>query len=545
MNAYLAPWALLALAFPATARQLPPPPVPPGNPTTLAKHFLGKALFWDEQLSATRTMACGTCHFPEYGGSDRRSAHFPEISTHPGADGVFGTADDIIGSAGVISSLGSGMLAPAPFFGLEPQVTSRKAPSFINAGYAPLLFWDGRASGIFLDPLTGTPLLTEFAALESQAVEPPLSGVEMGHAGIQWSEVTARIQNATPLALASEIPPELHEFVQGETYASLFTATFDTPGVTPARIAMALASYQRELVSDQAKVDSFPTNFTELEMLGAFVFDFHGGCARCHSAPVFSDHSFRNIGLRPIAEDLGRGAITGNPADDGKFKVPSLRNAELRSPFFHTGGVETLEEVVEFYDRGGDFTINQDPLIVPLNLTPSEKEGLVAYLKTFTDDRVHFRQPPFDRPTLYTETNRVPILARTGTPGSAGAIPAVIAIDPPSVTNPSFTVGVKNALGGAPAVLVTSSGLSAPQLSLGALGKPTLNLWIAPPYSMIPAGPLSGQGPGEGYGALVFDLTLLGPEAVGTRWFGQWLVLDRNSPNGMASASEVFELTFF
>jgi hypothetical protein len=396
-----------------------------------------------------------------------------------------------------------------------------------------------------VDPSTGAPLLLENAALESQAVGPPLSDVEMGHVGIQWADVTARIQNATPLALATEIPPVLQEFVQGETYSSLFLQTFDTPAVTPARIAMALASYQRELISDQAKVDQFPEGFSELELLGGAIFDFQGRCARCHSAPVFSDHSFRNIGLRPIAEDLGRGAITGDPADNGKFKVPSLRNVELRSPFFHNGGFDTLEEVVEFYDRGGDFNEGQDPLIAPLNLSQVEKTALVAYLRTFTDDRVHFRQAPFDRPTLYTETNRVPILSRTGTPGSAGAIPAVIAIEPPSVTNPSFTIGVKNALGGAAAVLVTGSAVVAPALSPGTIGQPPLNLWVAPPFEMTSAGPLAGTGPAGGYGALVFDLTRLGPAVIGTQWFGQWLVLDRNSPNGTASASEAFELTFF
>ena len=84
---------------------LTPPPVPPGNPITATKAYLGKALFWDEQLSSTRTVACGTCHSGSGGGIDKRTAAQRARSTNPGLDGLFGTPDDVFGTAGVTSGV--------------------------------------------------------------------------------------------------------------------------------------------------------------------------------------------------------------------------------------------------------------------------------------------------------------------------------------------------------------------------------------------------------------------------------------------------------
>ena len=117
---------------------IPALPVPTNNPITVNKRLLGKALFWDEQLSSTRTMACGTCHIPTVGGSDPRSTG--SGATHPGIDGLFGTNDDIQASPGVIQNLASGQYLAHAQFGLDAQVTNRKAPSMIDAAYAPLLF---------------------------------------------------------------------------------------------------------------------------------------------------------------------------------------------------------------------------------------------------------------------------------------------------------------------------------------------------------------------------------------------------------------------
>src|SRR5947199_7949661 len=106
---------------------LNPPPVPPGNPVSAAKAYLGKTLFWDEQLSSTRTVACGTCHFAANGGSDSRAIIGSVRSTNPGADGVFGTADDVFASPGVISNNGDGTYNLSAVYVLREQGTGRKS----------------------------------------------------------------------------------------------------------------------------------------------------------------------------------------------------------------------------------------------------------------------------------------------------------------------------------------------------------------------------------------------------------------------------------
>src|SRR5438876_145029 len=123
-----------------------PPPVPPGNPVTATKAYLGKTLFWDEQMSSTRTVSCGTCHHSGNGGTDARSVAAATTSTNPGADALFGTGDDVRGSAGVPSNNADGTDNNIAGYGLADQVTGRKTVSYVNAAYAPLLFWDGRAS---------------------------------------------------------------------------------------------------------------------------------------------------------------------------------------------------------------------------------------------------------------------------------------------------------------------------------------------------------------------------------------------------------------
>src|SRR5204863_5983730 len=98
---------------------LEPPPEPAGNPVTAAKAYLGKTLFWDEQMSSTRTVACGTCHRPAKGGSDPRTAIGDPRSTNPGPDGQFGTLDDIFGSPGVPLNYADGNYGFDPVFGMH------------------------------------------------------------------------------------------------------------------------------------------------------------------------------------------------------------------------------------------------------------------------------------------------------------------------------------------------------------------------------------------------------------------------------------------
>lgn len=232
------------------------PPAPPGNPVTTAKANLGKVLFWDEQLSSTRSSACGSCHQAKVGGTDPRSIAGSSAATNPGFDQLFNTADDVLSSPGVPQSDASGAYTWSPLFGIGVQVTPRRTQSHIDAGYAPDLFWDGRAHATFLDPVTGDTVLFAGAALESQAAGPPVSSVEMGHVGRNWNDVAARVAVSAPLVLAPYVPPTLAAWINGRTYPQLFAEAFGSPAVTPARIAMAIATYERTLFSGQTPFDS-------------------------------------------------------------------------------------------------------------------------------------------------------------------------------------------------------------------------------------------------------------------------------------------------
>ncbi|MEM7307709.1 MAG: cytochrome c peroxidase [Planctomycetota bacterium] len=541
LRAFLLP-VLAVLVAPASA-QLEAPPVPDGNPVTAEKALLGKALFWDEQLSSTRTRACGSCHMPRYGGSDGFAA-LTWLSAHPGLDGLWATEDDRFGSPGVIRSLADGTYTPSTMFGLRQQVTERIAPSAINAAYYDELFWDGSSGASLEDPLTGAVLLAAGAALESQALSPPVDDVEMGHVGIEWADVAARVVASAPLFLATDLPAELDAFVAGKSYPELFEQAFGSADVTPARIAMAIATYERTLISDQAPVDVGSLN--ESQSLGKQVFEGKGGCVQCHSAPagvgqLFSDRDYHNTGVRPVAEDLGRQLVTGDPADAGKFRTPSLRNVSLRPRFFHNGQYESLTQVVEFYDRGGDFAENLDPAMQPLELTPEEKDALIAYLESFTDPRVENELAPFDRPELYRGSEREPLIFGVCAIGSGGTTPEAIAVEPPYVKNPNLTFGVTDTVGGAPAFLSISLGA----FTFGAevLG---VELYVDPLQEVVLEYVQLQGAPGvagAGYGSIVFPLDLP-PSFIGVDLYQQWMIIEPGGPQGLVTTPGV-SLTLF
>ena len=493
-----APVLSLFSAALADAQGLPPVPVPPGNPITVDKARLGKALFWDEQLSSTRTVSCGTCHVPTVGGIDPRS--LDAAAGHPGFDGLFGGEDDVRGTLGVVANDAAGEYVAQEPFRLRPQVTGRSSPSTINAAFAPTLFWDGRADSTFLDPVTGAPVLAANAALESQAVGPPLSDVEMGHLGRSWPDVVSRIAASAPLALATDVPDDLEQWIAGRPYPALFADAFGTPGISPARIAMAIATYERTLISDQSPFDDFLSGnssaMTSLQKTGMLLFQSQvTNCTACHAIPQFTNNAFRNIGVRPNAEDEGQFAVTGNPNHHGRFKVPNLRNVALRAPYFHNGGMETLADVVDFYDRGGDFHENQAPQIQELGLSAGQKAALVAFLEALTDPRVVAGLPPFDRPTLYAEHDDVPASYGSPAAGTGGVAPRLLALEPPLVGNPSFTFALADALGGATAWLAIDSQASATGDSLPL----PIHLGLTPAFRLIPLGSLAGSGAGGGW----------------------------------------------
>lgn len=519
---------------------LEPPPAPAGNPVTAAKAYLGKALFWDEQMSSTRTVACGTCHRPTAGGSDPRTVVGSRRSRNPGPDGVFATLDDVFGSPGVPQNNLDGTYTQHPQFGMREQVTGRKSPSYLNAAYSPEgLFWDGRASDVFRDPLTNNIFLQNTASLESQSVGPPVSSAEMGHANRNWTQVAARIQTAKPLALATNIPTALATWINNRTYPQLFEEAFGTPDVTAVRIAMAIATHERTLFSDRTPLDRElygiqPLTAPEIRGRDLFV-DVTANCSFCHGGPLLMNNSFHNIGVRPQTDDPGRFAVSNVEFDRGSFKTPQLRNVELRGPFMHNGSLATIEEVVEFYNRGGDFPAPNVPtsVIRPLNLTAQQKADLVAFLKRpLTDDRVRNELPPFDRPTLYTETSRVPTVTGRGRPGSKFVIPEAVLVAPPIIGNPNFTVGIANGHGGAQATLVVGSqdpGLGITIPTSGSFAYQTITL--------------SNSESTNGYGSVNLAIPN-DPLLIGQTFYGRWYVRDNRAITGIA-VSRLITFTVF
>lgn len=236
----------------------------------------------------------------------------------------------------------------------------------------------------------------------------------------------------------------------------------------PLFFGLAVQAYEATLISDETPFDYYmegKTNaLTEQQKRGLEIFQNKGKCINCHGGPEFTnasvanvknqplermkmaqgvavyDNGFYNIAVRPTLEDLGvggkdpfgqplsmsrleqqdgspfpvvpgdEGAPTGalkpqeRVAVDGAFKTPGLRNVELTAPFFHNGGQLTLKQVVEFYNRGGDFhnenIDNLDPDIENLGLTEQEQADLVAFMKALTDERVRYDKAPFDHPQL-------------------------------------------------------------------------------------------------------------------------------------------------
>lgn len=524
-------WVVASFASPVEG-QLLPPNEPAGNPLTEAKANLGKALFWEEQVSSTRTVACGTCHFPTAGGSDPRSAD--GAATHPGPDGIFGNEDDVQGSPGVPASDDSGFYLLSTHFGLTPQNTARRSMSTINAAYAPSLFWDGRAGDRFLDPVTEEEVLASGAALESQAVGPILSDIEMAHLDRAWSEVVTRLEGVQPLAVAVDAPLALLDWIDGRSYEELFEEAFGTPEITPARIGMAIASYERTQFSNEAPFDAFLLGqdvLTPEEVAGRAVFT-SSSCDRCHSLALTSDNLFHYTGVRPPSDDVGRFEVTGDEDDRGRMRTPSLRNVELRPPFMHNGRFASLEEVVDFYDRGGDFDApNKDARVRELFLTEVEKANLLAFLtRPLTDPRVAAGEFPFDRPTLFSESSRVPRVEGNGVAGSGGLVPEAIALEPALLGNPNFTVAVEGALGGANALLVIDP--QDPGLTTPTEGDLAFESIV-----------LEGSGQGNGFGSVTITLPSDASMA-GSEWFGRWYVEDTGG-GGTTAVSQLIRFRIF
>lgn len=246
--------------------------------------------------------------------------------------------------------------------GVEGRTGTRNAPGILVAQKSPALFWDGRA-----------------ASLEAQALGPIANPVEM---------------DADPKAVVRTLAADA-------TYARMFREAFgEAPSET--RLAQAIAAYERALVPGPSAYDRWNAGdegaLSPAAVRGQALFA-RARCATCHRGTDLTDHRFYNVGIgmdRP-APDPGRAAVTGDPADRGKFKVPSLRDVAESAPYFHDGRAATLEAVVDYYDAGGIANEHLDPRMRPLGLDAEQKADLVAFLRALSgghNDRELARTAP-------------------------------------------------------------------------------------------------------------------------------------------------------
>ncbi len=405
-------------------------PIPADNPQNAAKIQLGKDLFWDVRLSSNRTIACGSCHTPENGGSHPLSDQ--AAAMNPGPNAIFGDADDVFGSIGI-----------------HGQTTGRQAPTAIGTLFSAKTFFDGRAGTDFFDPVNPGVLVARDDPLAHQATGPEVSNIEMAFLGRTWPQVLAQI--------AAESGP-----ISGVPYAQQFNDAFPNlpMGITAAKVGLAIASWERTQIPDQSPFQIMaatanPAVLTPQQIIGWNVFRGQGRCNKCHlrGETGFSDGQFHNIGVSPIEPlpaDLGRFNITGRLRHLGQFKTAVLTNPADSPNYFHGGQILTLEDVVEFYDRGGDFHVNQDVLIRPLGLTAGNKAALADFLRNALEDpRVANGDPPFDHlnvvgaPANPLDTaNPTIMLSPNPIPGSANGILKVVGIagDEQNVKKVSFSL---------------------------------------------------------------------------------------------------------
>ena len=237
--------------------------------------------------------------------------------------------------------------------GIHGKSGARNAPTVINRLFSADQFWDGRA-----------------ADLEAQALGPVQNPIEMGNT---MDGMTANLKRILP-------------------YAGLFRAAFGTPEITASRVAQAIASYERTILSGGSPYDRYQAGETkamsESAVRGLALFNdtTRANCVTCHAGFNFTDESYHNLGVGMDAAkpDLGRFEITKNEVDKGAFKTPTLRNVTETAPYMHDGSDATLLEVIDLYDRGGNPNPWLSKEIKSLHLTDQEKQDLVAFMKALT-----------------------------------------------------------------------------------------------------------------------------------------------------------------
>jgi cytochrome c peroxidase len=241
--------------------------------------------------------------------------------------------------------------------GIEAREGQRNAPTLLNAAYREFLFWDGRAE-----------------SLEAQALRPMENASELGNS---HEEVVRRLR-------------------RNRSYREQFARAFGTDEITIDRVAQAIASFERTLLSGDSDYDRYragePSALTPSQRRGLALFAGRARCTFCHTGELFTDQRFHNTGISwKSAEvsatetiDLGRFDVTARAVDRAAFKTPSLRDVERTAPYMHDGSLATLEAVVEFYNEGGHPNAHLDAFVLPLDLSAGEQADLVAFLRALT-----------------------------------------------------------------------------------------------------------------------------------------------------------------
>jgi cytochrome c peroxidase len=331
---------------PATAGNLAPlesPPIPAQNMQTPEKIELGKKLFFDRRLSGDGTMNCATCHDPGRAFTDglELSLNYPTTRNW------------------------------------------RNSPTLINAAFQNYLFHDGRAR-----------------TLEEQALFPMMSAFEMNR----------------NLDFVEEVIRSVPEYV--DAFGKVFGGE-----VTRERMAMAIAAFERTLISVNAPIDRYLKGdeqaLSEDAKKGLAIFRGKGRCAECHFGVLLSDDRFHALNVpenpehrsdpriaatrrfvakvyhyedfRNLTEDPGRYLITKDKKDWKAFRTPTLREAAKTAPYMHNGIFPTLDDVIEFFDKGGG---KGNTVLKPLGLNDREKKDLKIFIsEALTGEDVVIRYP--------------------------------------------------------------------------------------------------------------------------------------------------------
>jgi cytochrome c peroxidase len=247
--------------------------------------------------------------------------------------------------------------------GFNNQFTLRNAPGLFNMVWNKEMHWDGGITNIEVQPLA------------------PLTA---------------------PNEMAEDVNNVIGKLQQDEKYKEMFKAAFGDETINSQRMLYAITQFVGSLVSANSKYDKVKQGLATFntEQQNGYTLFQSKKCNSCHPEPLFTDHSFRNVGLPvdPFINDYGRMRITNKPEDSLKFKVPSLRNVALTFPYEHDGRFSSITAVLDHYSTGIQNSATLDPLLKnKIPLTSAEKFYLLEFLKTLTDSTLitdnRFAQP--------------------------------------------------------------------------------------------------------------------------------------------------------